>query len=185
MGLKTRAEKVGLIAGILIIIGSILPWGTAPAGLFIGLEGAGMITFFLGIISLFLLAISSWGTINKIGQPILGIFVILIVGINILEITDIPGVSVGFGIPLTIFGGIILLLLPFIGWTPSATASSEESIETSREEPYHVISKCPECGKNSMKKYVDYNSSICENCRYTEGDPEDEKDIPFPPPPAS
>lgn len=118
LGLKTNGEKVGLIGAILIIMGSMLPWGTGPFGMSAsGLEGDGIITLLLGIVSIILLALASWGRENKIGQPILGILVILIAGNVFLDMMDIPIASPGSGLYLTLLGGIILLLLPLIGMT--------------------------------------------------------------------
>ncbi len=114
-GLKTNGEKVALIGAILIIIGSTLPWGTAFGLEVSGLEGDGVYTLFLGIASIILLALVSWERGNKIGQPILGILVIVIAGNVFLDVRDIHFVSVGLGLYLTILGGIILLLVPLIG----------------------------------------------------------------------
>jgi len=116
LGLKSNAEKIGLIGGILIIIGSMLPWGTGPFGMSAsGLEGDGVITYILGIFSIILVGLASWGRKNKIGQPILGILVILIAGNVFLNIMDITLASPGSGLYLTLLGGITLLLLPLIG----------------------------------------------------------------------
>ncbi len=116
-GLKTKKEMVVLIGAILIIIGSTLPWGTAFGLEVSGLEGDGVYTLILGIVSIILLALVSWESGNKIGQPILGIIVIVIAGNVFLDVRDIPFVSVGLGLYLTILGGIILLLIPLIGKT--------------------------------------------------------------------
>ncbi len=116
-GLKTNRDKVVLIGAILIIIGSMLPWGTAFGYEVSGLDGDGVYTLLLGIASIILLAFVSWESGNKIGQPILGILVILIAGNVFLDVRDIPFFSVGIGLYLTIMGGIILLLIPLIGKT--------------------------------------------------------------------
>ncbi len=121
MGLKTSEEKIGLVMGILIVIGSMLPRATGPESSVSGLEGSSVITLFLGIISIILVAIASWDRKNRIGQPIIGIFVIIIAGINVIGIPDMLLSSPWLGllvfpwlvgIYLTIFGGIILVLLP-------------------------------------------------------------------------
>ncbi len=116
-GLKTNRDKVVLIGAILIIIGSMLPWGTAFGYEVSGLEGDGVYTLILGIVSIILLALVSWESGNKIGQPILGIIVIVIAGNVFLDVRDISFFSVGIGLYLTIMGGIILLLIPLIGKT--------------------------------------------------------------------
>ncbi len=140
LGLKTRAEKVGLIGGILIIVGSMLPWGTAIGLEVSGLEGDGKITYILGILSIILVGLTSWGKKNKIGQPILGILVILIAGNVFLKILDVPLASPGSGLYLTLLGGITLLLLPLIGMVlnkshANTNANELDKANTEREQP--------------------------------------------------
>lgn len=114
---------VGLIGGILAVVGSFLPWGVATvfgrAETIVGIKGAGIFTLILAVLGIIFLFLAMKFRKASIGTIITGLIIPILCVQQMSMLKEavgermIPGVaevSVGYGLYLTLIGGIILLI---------------------------------------------------------------------------
>lgn len=106
----TATPIVELVAIVLLVIGAFGPWASLFGISKSGIDGDGVITLAVAfIVSGFLLRARLRGATVPLAALLVG--GLLVVGISIIDILDISdkGVDVGWGLWLTLVGGVVLL----------------------------------------------------------------------------
>ena len=149
--------------GIVVIMGSVLPWATVEVILFgqqsiDGLDGDGVITLPLGIVML-ILALTARKESGNTPPVIAGLLALAAGSIGLYDLTNVrrinPGilgeVSVGVGLYLVVIGAGVAIVgsLSWYGESKSEAVSSNVSIAEKTRRTKSVPSSegtCPKCG---------------------------------------
>ena len=113
----TTIEWVVVIASMLTIIGSFLPWATLSIFGFShnvnGIEGDGVVTLIFGLVALAILATYATVSVNRrwqarcrLGIWIAGAIVFVVALVNVIDIASTPLASPAVGVILVLIGGL-------------------------------------------------------------------------------
>jgi len=122
--LKTLPDsaKVALAGGALTAVGSVLPWASTLGQSMSGLDGDGVITLFLGVIVAAVVLFADWNKLAKGGAAALGGISTIIAFNAYSNLANAGGlgsslVSPGYGLYLTILGGLVVAVGALLGYT--------------------------------------------------------------------
>lgn len=110
----TLALAGALVAALVTVLGSILPWATLLGYSKLGIEGDGLITLLFAVLAG---VAAVWGAVSispralKVTGITITVAGALITLIGLIDLSDVSrsGVSVGFGLVLTTLAGIATL----------------------------------------------------------------------------
>jgi len=116
------SAKVALAGGALTAVGSVLPWANALGNTVSGLDGDGVITLFLGVIVAVVALVVNWNRLAKGGSAAIGGISVVIAFNAYSNLTNASGfgaslVSPGYGLYLTILGGLVVVVGALLGYT--------------------------------------------------------------------
>jgi len=116
------SAKVALAGGTLTAVGSVLPWASALGRTVSGLDGDGVITLFLGVIVAVVVLSAGWNRLAKGATAALGGISTLIAFNAYSNLANAGGlgsslVSPGYGLYLTILGGLVVAVGALLGYT--------------------------------------------------------------------
>ena len=101
----STGRKTEVVAGLIIVIGSLMPWVTVGFVSAAGTQGDGVLTLIIGLL-LGISALQIWTTRSRWIHGIFAILVVLITGAVFANLADVGLSSVGTGVYVTIIGGI-------------------------------------------------------------------------------
>jgi hypothetical protein len=134
----TTAQKIALGGGVLTAIAALLPWVSAGRLTVTGIDGDGTLTLIFGVAAVAVVLYRDWETVDTLGVGLLGVLTVLIAGNVYSSLSSMGGVSseileisAGFGLHLTLLGGILLVVAGAQGYRNDEDASSREQVAES------------------------------------------------------